>query len=286
MAPILADGFSGMEDVGLLDNVAVNCEVGALLATLADGEVEGITLDGLAAEACDVSVVVAGFGTNGLRFVDVAGVTDADPGARTHRDPGHDRPREQYGQTGMVVVGRHENAVVDVDTSDYIAPSDRPICMWLRSFETNAVQNVTVPGCTFDGLDTGVRTSRLGEGKSTRGATGEGFSDVRIAESTFLDNATAFGTESPGGRIKTGHGLAVHRSDFVGHDVAVDNADGGGVVTAECNFWGHATGPTHDDNRPGQGDAVTDGVDYAPWLPRSFETVPEEACHVGQQHDG
>ncbi len=41
------------------------------------------------------------------------------------------------------------------------------------------------------------------------------------------------------------------------------------VVNAENQWWGHASGPYASSNPSGTGDAVTDGVDFTPWL-----TVP------------
>ncbi len=38
------------------------------------------------------------------------------------------------------------------------------------------------------------------------------------------------------------------------------------IVDARHNWWGHAGGPRHADNPNGQGDEVSDGVLYDPWL--------------------
>lgn len=45
----------------------------------------------------------------------------------------------------------------------------------------------------------------------------------------------------------------------------VANVTGNPTVDAIFNFWGNATGPTHPTNPGGTGDAVTDGVLFAPW---------------------
>jgi hypothetical protein len=44
------------------------------------------------------------------------------------------------------------------------------------------------------------------------------------------------------------------------------------TVTATYNWWGSDTGPTHAGNPGGTGDAVTNWVDYRPWL--GFSTRP------------
>ncbi len=53
------------------------------------------------------------------------------------------------------------------------------------------------------------------------------------------------------------------------------------VVDAKNNWWGDVTGPTHSSNPSGTGDAISDNVDYEPWLyssypdstPPTFESV-------------
>lgn len=45
------------------------------------------------------------------------------------------------------------------------------------------------------------------------------------------------------------------------------NIDSTVVVNAEYNWWGDSTGPYHPDSNPGgQGDTVSDYVDFIPWL--------------------
>jgi hypothetical protein len=50
---------------------------------------------------------------------------------------------------------------------------------------------------------------------------------------------------------------------------------GGGVaVDAEYNWWGDATGPYHPTLNPGgQGDTVSDSVDFDPWLTDSVQGI-------------
>lgn len=44
-------------------------------------------------------------------------------------------------------------------------------------------------------------------------------------------------------------------------------------VEAECNYWGHATGPDHEDNprKNPKGDAVSDHGKFKPWSVREIE---------------
>lgn len=50
--------------------------------------------------------------------------------------------------------------------------------------------------------------------------------------------------------------------------------DGPPAVYARFNWWGDASGPTHSSNPGGTGDAITDNVDYSPWLGFVVGTSP------------
>jgi hypothetical protein len=54
------------------------------------------------------------------------------------------------------------------------------------------------------------------------------------------------------------------------------------VVDALYNWWGDETGPSHDLNLGGQGDAVSDNVDFSPWLYKTQEQFVSGApCYAG-----
>ena len=53
------------------------------------------------------------------------------------------------------------------------------------------------------------------------------------------------------------------------------------VVRAEGHWWGAASGPTHAGNPSGTGQAVSDGVDYAPWASQSCLLPPPPAAPTG-----
>ncbi|GAJ19007.1 unnamed protein product, partial [marine sediment metagenome] len=82
-------------------------------------------------------------------------------------------------------------------------------------------------------------------------------------------------------------GTEVHFNNIVGNiDGVVSglwvSSDGGNVpgtisaeqVDATNNWWGDISGPKHVDTNPGgTGNAVSENVEYVPWLTRDFETV-------------
>lgn len=65
------------------------------------------------------------------------------------------------------------------------------------------------------------------------------------------------------------------------------NKDGGNTLDAECNYWGHATGPHADDNEQGRGTAVAGAgeVDYRPWNTRRIGRGenPSASCVGGRR---
>jgi hypothetical protein len=52
------------------------------------------------------------------------------------------------------------------------------------------------------------------------------------------------------------------------------------VVGAINNWWGHSSGPTHVGNPGGQGDVVSDGVDYSDWKTSYIYTISEKAPEI------
>lgn len=54
-----------------------------------------------------------------------------------------------------------------------------------------------------------------------------------------------------------------------------------GTLNAENNWWGDISGPTHSSNLTGTGDAVSDNVDFAPWIGQPSEIDLEEV--IGEE---
>ena len=59
------------------------------------------------------------------------------------------------------------------------------------------------------------------------------------------------------------------------------------ALSAECNWWGHATGPEAEDNPQGKGQGVLGPIDYRPWSVRKIGRGenPERSCVGGQDSD-
>ena len=54
-----------------------------------------------------------------------------------------------------------------------------------------------------------------------------------------------------------------------------------GTVTAECNWWGDDSGPTHSSNPLGTGDNVSDNVDFDPWIGITELSGPTDPVKLG-----
>ncbi len=63
------------------------------------------------------------------------------------------------------------------------------------------------------------------------------------------------------------YNVAIHQSTISGNTTyGVQNEYAGTTIDAELNYWGDTTGPYHSTNPNGQGNAVSDNVDFSPWL--------------------
>ena len=59
------------------------------------------------------------------------------------------------------------------------------------------------------------------------------------------------------------------------------------VLSANCNYWGHASGPDDGDQPAGKGQPVNGQVDYRPWSVRKIGRGknPEKSCVGGKNDD-
>ena len=58
--------------------------------------------------------------------------------------------------------------------------------------------------------------------------------------------------------------VTAHQNNITGNSYGIESTNP--VVDAINNWWGNATGPTHSSNPSGTGDAVSDNVNFTPWL--------------------
>ena|GEM_PF-2648457 len=95
---------------------------------------------------------------------------------------------------------------------------------------------------------------------------------VTIEENTLSDNTMG---------LRIGNGAHVLASTFTIQHNSFDGTNTTGLsnqhateqVTAERNWWGNASGPTHASNPGGSGDAVSNSVDFDPWYTNAAKTT-------------
>jgi len=85
---------------------------------------------------------------------------------------------------------------------------------------------------------------------------------------------------------------AIHYNNIVGsNNFGVNNLVGDVNLDATNNWWGHASGPSGDHGRVnkhgkviGKGDAVSDNVQWNPWLPQPINLTPHAPVPPGLLH--
>ncbi|MFC1927137.1 CFI-box-CTERM domain-containing protein [Chloroflexota bacterium] len=199
------------------------------------------------------------------------------------------------GDTIMVAAGDYDAFVVEAKTDVSIIGTegatvtsadlitDLPVVgnAWVMAAVYES-QNVNIQGISFDG--TGVSGKPVAVGIAYVDSTG------RIADLT-VENiiATSLGAgvaiigdvgsstvEMTGATISSNDNAGIYvcgGSTLEAHlNKIVDNAecgllnDGGETVDATGNWWGHKSGPLHQTNPLGRGNAVVGDVDFKPWL--------------------
>ncbi len=86
-----------------------------------------------------------------------------------------------------------------------------------------------------------------------------------VAGNAIVSNSRITGSSSDGVRTNNAQPALLNNA-IEGNAFGVRNNTPATSVDARQNWWGHASGPYHASNTPGQGNAVSDGVLFDPWL--------------------
>ena len=136
--------------------------------------------------------------------------------------------------------------------------------------EYGGVSSLTIKQNKFTGWHTGVYLQNADAQVTNNvfvenyvGMSTDGSISVTVAYNSFIDN----GLEGLGVGIPPFTSLTLEHNCFSGNLTAVANWQDI-EINAEFNSWGSASGPYNPASNPdGTGDAVSDNVDYNPWLP-------------------
>jgi nitrous oxidase accessory protein NosD len=69
-------------------------------------------------------------------------------------------------------------------------------------------------------------------------------------------------------------GTKINYNNVAGNAIGINWTIGSSTIDASFNWWDNSTGPSHSSNPDGTGDAISDNVDYSPWLDDTFEVAP------------
>jgi hypothetical protein len=102
-------------------------------------------------------------------------------------------------------------------------------------------------------------------------------SNIFITNNTFLNSEDGVNTRDLTAWVVSGT-IHINNNNITGStNFGVRNGQTG-VLDAECNWWGSATGPMHPSNPTGTGDKVSNNVDFTPWL---IAPAPGGPCRGG-----
>ena len=104
----------------------------------------------------------------------------------------------------------------------------------------------------------------------------EGDVTGEVRNNTFVNNLRGVGDR--------GTNMSIRYNNIEGNaEFGVINYDSGAPTVATCNYWGHATGPKHEDNprKKPRGDRVSNNVEFSPWSVREIRDG-EGSCTGGR----
>jgi len=215
-----------------------------------------------------------------------------------------------YGATNIDIIG---NLVYNVPNNDGIKLGDSNDGSTGGSVQGNEVHDAAEDGITVYASGVVVESNTIYNCASENGALYlYGADDTTVRENKIYDN------DAIGLLIKKSDNVTVEENEIYNNDDFDDTKYSGSagiwltpdasnvvintnciagnagfgvnntattIVNAEDNWWGNASGPYHaTDNPSGTGDAVSDNVDFDPWLTDGCP-LARGAIHVEKYHD-
>lgn len=148
----------------------------------------------------------------------------------------------------------------------------------LRNTE-GAVKDNTVCNATFDGLEI-YADNVLVEGNEIYDCVGNATkiigANVTVQNNDLHDNNVGILVEDSDLIVSTN--ISAHWNNILNNTAWGVNNTSSNLVDAKYNWWGHASGPSGEGGRInpagiiiGKGDAVSENVDWDPWLPKPVD---------------
>lgn len=204
----------------------------------------------------------------------------------------------ENGRTGIDLNTTDDPTLVGVESRD----NNSGFGIALRNLSGASIEDAETNGNDWGGLalwpednddnDTEVSAEITGSSFTDEpaGVTAQyqGDFDVLLEENDIEDNDVGIAISDQFGTVENSGGVTVTLNNITGNDVGIDNTGGGEELTATCNYWGHPSGPEHDDNpkKNPKGDAVQGDVDFQPWNTRRIGRGqnPENSCVGGKEN--
>jgi hypothetical protein len=243
----IVEGISYGDSTGSITDVTVSDVVGSDMGigiSVWGGEIDTVTISETIVEGCQIGVMVGDDQVN-LENCTIQGPADGD---------------------FSIGIFAMYGAIVNIESCDI---SD----FWVEDPEPGqAGYGVFVMGDLYLMTELAPKTAALAQ---QFGATdSDGVTTVEITGcSKITDNN--FGIVVYDGEV------LANGNNIVGNDIFGIYNDGAVEVDARENWWGDDQGPTHEDNpffATTTGDAVSDNVDYIPWL--------DATCPIGNPTPG
>jgi hypothetical protein len=210
------------------------------------------------------------------------------------------------GDTIMVAAGEYEAFSVEgkanisiigaegatVTTANLIEVGPLPGDTWVMAAVFDS-ENINIEGINFDG--TGVNATNVVVGiayvdssGTIAGLTVQNVISTNLTALTAgvaiigdvgistveMTGATISNNDDTGIYVVSNSTQEIHFNKIVGNAGFGVVNDGGGTVDATYNWWGAASGPYHPITNPGgMGNAVSDNVNFEPWLEGVTETI-------------
>jgi len=220
------------------------------------------------------------------------------------------------GDTIMVAKGKYDAFTVEAKTNIGIISgegatvattnlyTDLPVVgkAWVLAAVYDS-QNINIKGINFDGagvsgkpvvvgiacVDSTGRIADLMVESIVATSRGAGVAIIGHAGTSAVEmtGATISGNDDAGIYVCGGSTLEAHLNEIAGNTQCGLLNDGGGMVDATYNWWGDASGPLHQTNFLGKGDAIIGDVDFKPWLRAEVvtETVTDKTVDAIEEAD-
>jgi len=212
-----------------------------VMAALKDSEninIEGIDFDGTVVSGKPVVVGIAYVDSTGsIADLTVENIIGTELGA------------------GVAILGDADTSTVDL-SGITVENSVGGVIVW--DAEAN------LDGCTITEMNPdggfGIMESGVGIVIGIPGEEWSGPSTVEMKGSTISNN------DGIGIYVCDDSILEAHFNTIMANSACGLSSDGGGMVDATYNWWGDASGPLHQTNFLGKGNAIIGDVDFEPWL--------------------